>query len=105
MVVSERRVRRRSLTPRRYVASFKMLSRGSLFLTALAIGLVVGVSYPFVDLGLAYRAPNSEACVWGKAYLPLTLGVSVVLLGSIVTALAYTALMWQRRRQSKDDAV
>ncbi len=104
MVVSGRRVRRRSLTPRRHVASFKMPTRRSVFLTALAIGLVVGVSYPFVDLGLTCRAPSSEACVWGKAYLPLTLGVSVVL-GSIVTALAYAALVWQRRRQSKDDAV
>jgi hypothetical protein len=87
------------------VASFKLLSRRSMFLTALAIGLVVGVSYPLVDLGLACRAPSSEACVWGKAYLPLTLGASVVLLGSIVTALVYAALMWQRRRPSKDGAV
>ncbi len=105
MVVSERRVRRRSLTPRRHVSSFKMPTRRSLFLTALAIGSVVGISYPFEGVALACRAPHSEACVWGKAYLPLTLGVSVVLLGSIVTALAYAALMCQRRRQSKDDAV
>lgn len=87
------------------MASFEMRSRRSLFLTALAIGLVVGVSYPFVDLGLACRVPSSERCVWGKAYLPLTLGVSVGLLGSIVTALVYAALMWQRRRPSKGDAV
>ncbi len=87
------------------MASFKLLGRRSLFLTALAIGLVVGVSYPLVDLGLACRAPHSEACVWGKAYLPVTLGVSVGLVGSIVTALAYAALRWQRRRHSRDGAV
>ena len=76
-----------------------MLSRRSSFLAALAIGLVVGVSYPVIDVGLACRAPSSEACVWGKAYLLLTLGVSVVLLGGIVTALVYAAQLWQRRRQ------
>lgn len=48
------------------------------FLTALCTGLTVGVVYPFVDLALACRAPGSEACVWGKAYLPLAVVVSVV---------------------------
>ena len=80
-----------------------MLRHRSSFLAAVAIGLFVGVSYPIVDLGLACRAPSSEACVWGKAYLPLTLGVSVVLLGGVATALVYAALMWRRRR-SNDDA-
>jgi len=78
-----------------------MRSRRSSLLIALAIGLFVGVAYPFVDLGLACRAPTSEACVWGKAYLPLTLGVSVVLLGGVVAALLYALLMWKRRSQSK----
>lgn len=82
-----------------------MLSRRTVFLTALATGLIVGIGYPFVDLTLACRAPDSEACVWGKAYLPFTVGLSVVLLGGIVTGLVYAALMWQRRRGSNDDAV
>jgi hypothetical protein len=71
-------------------------------LTALATGLIVGIGYPFVDLALACRIPDSEACVWAKAYLPFTLGLSVVLLGGLVTALAYAALMWKRRRESND---
>jgi hypothetical protein len=82
-----------------------MLSRRSAFFTAFAAGLIVGLSYPVVDLALACRAPSSEACVWGKAYLPLTFGVSLVLLGGVVTALVYAALTWRRRRQSGDDAV
>ena len=48
--------------------------------------------------------PISEPCVWGKAYFPLTLGASVVILGGAVTALLYAALMWRRRRQSRDGA-
>ena len=80
-------------------------SRRSSILIALAIGLLAGLVYPLIDLGLACHRPISEACVWGKAYLPLTLGVSVVLLGGVVTALVYGALAWRRRRQSGDNAV
>lgn len=81
-----------------------MLSPRFPFFTALSIGLVVGAGYPFVDVALACRAPTSEACVWGKAYFPLTLSVSVVVLGGVVTGLLYAVLIWHRRRQSRDDA-
>jgi hypothetical protein len=82
-----------------------MLSRRFPFLTALCVGLIAGIGYPFVDVGLACRVPTSEACVWGKAYFPLTLGVSVVVLGGLVTGLLYALLIWWHRRQSRDDAV
>lgn len=72
------------------------------FLTALCVGLTAGIGYPLVDLALACRVPISEACVWGKAYLPLTLSVSVVVLGGPVTGLLYAVLIW--RRPSRDDA-
>ena len=80
-----------------------MLSRRFPLLTALAAGLIAGVAYPFVDVALACRVPISEACVWGKAYFPLTLGLSVVVLGGAVTGLLYAALTWRRRSQSHDD--
>jgi hypothetical protein len=73
-----------------------MRSRRSSFLIALAIGVLSGIAYPLVDLAIACRAPASEACVWGKAYLPLTLGVSFALLGGGVTALLYGVLRWKR---------
>jgi hypothetical protein len=73
-------------------------------LSALVTGLVVGIGYPFVDVGLACRRPISEACVWGKAYFPLTLGASVVVLGGAVAALLYAVLTWRRRRLSRGDA-
>ena len=79
-----------------------MLGRRCPFLTALCVGLTSGIGYPFVDLALACRVPISEACVWGKAYLPLTLSVSVVVLGGSVTGLLYAVLIW--RRPSRDDA-
>ena len=82
-----------------------MLSRRFSFLAALCVGLIAGVGYPFVDVALACRVPISEVCVWGKAYLPLTLSVSVVILGGSVTGLLYAVLIWWRRRQSRDGAV
>lgn len=66
---------------------------------ALALGLAVGIGYPLVDLALACRQPTSEACVWGKAYFPLALGLSVVLLGGGVAGLTYAALAWRRRKR------
>lgn len=74
-----------------------MRSRRSSFLIALSIGLLIGTGYPIIDLGLACRAPTSEACVWGKAYLPLTLSVSVVFLGGVVTGLLDAVLLRRRR--------
>jgi len=82
-----------------------MLSRRFPFLTALSVGLMAGVGYPFVDVALACRVPTSEACVWGKAYFPLTLGVSVVLVGGTVTGLLYAVLIWRRRQQSRNGSV
>lgn len=81
-----------------------MLGRRFPFLTAIGVGLVVGIGYPFVDVALACRVPISEACVWGKAYLPLTLGVSVLVLGGAVTGLLYAVMIWRRRRLSGDGA-
>jgi hypothetical protein len=75
-----------------------MLSRGSSLLIALSIGLAVGAGYPVVDVALACRAPISEACVWGKAYFPLTLSVSVVVLGGGVSGLLYAVLRWRLNR-------
>jgi hypothetical protein len=80
-------------------------SRRFTLLIALAGGLMVGIGYPFVDVALACRVPISEACVWGKAYFPLTLGLSVVILGGLVTGSLYAVLTWRRRRKSRDGAV
>jgi hypothetical protein len=74
-----------------------MSSRRSSLLFALQAGLIVGVTYPFVDLGLTCRAPVTDACLWGKAFLPLTLGASILLLGGMVTGFLYAFLVWRCR--------
>jgi len=73
-----------------------MRSRRTSLLIALALGLMAGTAYPLIDLALACRAPISEACVWGKAYLPLTLGVSLVMVGGVVTLVTYRLLVRKR---------
>jgi len=73
-------------------------SRIGSVLVALCTGAAVGFAYPHIELALACREPASEACVWGKAYFPLTLTVSLVFLGPIAAALVYAALAWLRRR-------
>ena len=81
-----------------------MLGRRSASLVlALTGGLLIGLGYPFIDLAIACRMPTSEACVWGKAYFPLTLAMSVLLLGGATGGLLYLGLMWRRRPAPKDD--
>ena len=79
-----------------------MTSRLVLAAIALCAGAAVGVAYPYIELALACREPASEACVWGKAYFPLTLTVSLVFLGPISAALVYAALAWLRRRRGRE---
>lgn len=75
-------------------------NRGRSLLAAIAVGLLVGVGYPLLDLWRDCRRPESEACVWGKSYLPLSLGLGLVL-SVIVAAVAYALLrMWATRRRS-----
>ena len=74
-----------------------MPSRRAALLIVVSVGLMVGLGYPVVDVALACRTPTSEACVWAKAYFPLTLGASLVLLGGSAAGLVYAILTWWRR--------
>ena len=78
-----------------------MNARSKALLTATILGAVVGTAYPFVDLALACRAPESEGCVWGKAYLPLSLGISIPLIGGVVAVVAYAFMTWRNREAEK----
>lgn len=71
---------------------------------AILAGLLVGVGYPSIDLALACREAASEACVWGKAYLPLTLGLSLVLVGGATAGVVYAGLAYCRKRRSRGHA-
>lgn len=59
-----------------------------------------GVTYPYLDLAIACRNPISEACVWGKAYFSLTLGVSLILVSGVTTGVVYGLLRWRNNRKT-----
>lgn len=71
-----------------------MKSRAAAAWIAVAGGLAAGAGYPLMELLLACRVPLSEACVWGKAYFPVALAMSLVLLGGLVAGLVYAWLRW-----------
>jgi hypothetical protein len=73
-------------------------TRRSATVIASAVGLLVGIGYPLIDIAIACRAPASEACVWGKAYLSLTFGVSIIVLAPIAAGLVYALLAMRRNR-------
>jgi hypothetical protein len=75
-----------------------VLKHRTRLLTALATGALISLGYPLLDLVLACRDPLSEACVWGKAYVALTLCLSAVFVGGAVFAGVYVGLpSWDQR--------
>ena len=46
---------------------------------SLLAGIIVAAIYPVVEHLLACRIPTSEACTWGKALMPVTATVTVLL--------------------------
>jgi hypothetical protein len=56
-------------------------SRAIRMLIALAVSVVATLVVPFGNLWLKCQQPTSEACVWSRAYLPLSLGFTALILG------------------------
>jgi hypothetical protein len=64
-----------------------------------ALAGAIALAIPVVELAIKCRRPESEACVWGKAYLSLSLGLWLVIGGPIVFgALTAIAALWRRGR-------
>ena len=71
----------------------------------LAVAVLIGVGLPLAELALACRAPVSEACVWGKALLPVSLGVGLLVVGSIAFAiLSAVASRWGKGEKGDEPA-
>lgn len=66
--------------------------------TRIAIAAAVAVAIPLVRLWIACRDPLSEACVWGRAYLPLSIGLYLLLAGPVVFLLVHLIDVKLRRR-------
>jgi hypothetical protein len=65
---------------------------------ALSVGAFLALGLPLLDLWRDCRTPSSEACVWGRAYLPLTLGLGGVFALVVATAVYLGLRAWTARR-------
>ena len=72
------------------------MSRRANAVLSTILGFPAGAALPFLQVWLACGAPASEACVWGRALLPLTVSVSAALFGAII-ALAIFGVLESRR--------
>ena len=70
-------------------------------LVSLVVGLAAGVALPFLQVYMECRTPQSEACVWGKALLPVTISISAVVVGAFV-AMALFGILEARRPPQPD---
>ena len=71
---------------------------------ALVVGPVIGAAVPLIQVHAeCYSAPQSEACVWGKALLPVSVILSTVILGAIAAMGVFLLLDWHRRRNEDAD--
>ena len=80
-----------------------MTRRGNAIL-ALALGFPAGAALPFVQVYLECRAAASEACVWGKALLPVTVSISAVFVGAFIALAIFGVLESRRRPVDEEDA-
>lgn len=68
----------------------------------LLLAAAIGLALPLVNVALACRDPMSERCVWGKALLPFTVPVSLVVIGGIVFGvLTIVAIAREGRRAGR----
>jgi hypothetical protein len=56
-------------------------SRAARLLMAALVGVAAPLAVSYGNLWLECPQPTSEACVWTRAYLPLSLGFTFVFLG------------------------
>jgi hypothetical protein len=68
----------------------------------LAIALAAGLAEPYLEIAWKCRAglETTEACVWGRAYMPLSRVVGLVLIAPVVfVALTFLSVVWTRRHR------
>jgi hypothetical protein len=80
-----------------------MMSRPSRALLVLGcLALAVGLAEPPLEVAWKCRAgfESSEACVWGRAFLPLGRAVGLVIITPVTFAVLY-CIRWVRQSRSQ----
>lgn len=72
----------------------------------LIFGALLGIGLTLGRWRIACRVPESEACVWGRAYLPISLPLGAAA-GLVVAAVAFVVirLVQRSRVHAGKDAV
>ena len=66
------------------------MARGRRIALIVAVSIAIGIAFPHVELALKCRRPDSEACVWAKAYWRLSIWIEppiVAVIAAIVLAI------------------
>jgi hypothetical protein len=74
-------------------------ARGRGFVPQLVVAVLIGVVWPHVELLWKCRTgfEDSEACVWGRSYLPLSRWLEPVVVAPIAFfVLVILTLLWRR---------
>ena len=68
-----------------------LVTRGRRVALIVALSIAIGLAYPLLELALKCRRPDSEACVWARAYWHLSIWIEppiVAVIAAIVLAVA-----------------
>jgi hypothetical protein len=77
-----------------YIISYARLMPKMLIPLALLLSIAIGV--PVVERWIKCLSPESEGCVWAKAYMPLSFALWTIV-GVLVAAVAWYLLGRARR--------
>jgi len=67
------------------------------FIAALAVATMAGLLYPYVELAWKCRlATDSEACVWARAYFPLSRRVEPLIVTPVAFLVVWLATRFAR---------
>jgi len=67
------------------------VTRGRRVALIAGLSIATGIAYPFLELALQCRRPESEACVWARAYWHLSIWIEppiVAVIAAIMLAAA-----------------
>lgn len=68
-----------------------------------AVAVAAGLAAPHIELWVKCRAPASEACVWGRSFLPLTVPAYLVVVGGLTYAVLALVDRARRKRGDAED--
>ena len=60
---------------------YALRSRAARIVVALIVGAVAALAVALGNLWIKCLQPAAEACIWSKAYLPVSLGFTAIFLG------------------------